>query len=79
MSAYVHGFCDPRLPTRVEAPPSGPMWLHEIKRDGYRLMVRRDGGARACSLVMATTGPRATSDVRSTPGALVVIFVGRAR
>ena len=24
-------------------PPSGPLWVHEIKHDGYRLMVRRDG------------------------------------
>ena len=25
------------------ATPSGPLWVHEIKHDGYRLMVRRDG------------------------------------
>ena len=24
-------------------PPSGSLWVHEIKHDGYRLMVRRDG------------------------------------
>jgi bifunctional non-homologous end joining protein LigD len=23
--------------------PVGPDWLHEIKHDGYRLIVRRDG------------------------------------
>ena len=23
--------------------PSGPDWVHEIKHDGYRLQVRRDG------------------------------------
>jgi hypothetical protein len=22
-------------------PPSGPAWVHEIKHDGYRLIVRR--------------------------------------
>ena len=29
----------------VEGGPaaSGPLWVHEIKHDGYRLMVRRDG------------------------------------
>ena len=21
-------------------PPSGPLWIHELKHDGYRLMVR---------------------------------------
>jgi bifunctional non-homologous end joining protein LigD len=34
-------FLDPCLPTRVPVAPSGPAWLHEIKHDGYRLMVRR--------------------------------------
>jgi bifunctional non-homologous end joining protein LigD len=23
--------------------PSGPDWVHEIKHDGYRMIVRRDG------------------------------------
>jgi len=26
----------------VPEPPSGEGWIHEIKHDGYRLMVRRD-------------------------------------
>jgi bifunctional non-homologous end joining protein LigD len=34
------GFIEPCLPTR--APPSGPGWVHEIKHDGFRMMVRRD-------------------------------------
>jgi ATP-dependent DNA ligase len=33
----------PRLTvSKVARPPSGPLWVHEIKHDGYRLMVRRD-------------------------------------
>jgi ATP-dependent DNA ligase len=24
-------------------PPSSPLWIHEIKHDGYRLIVQRDG------------------------------------
>ncbi len=41
------GFGDPCLPTRVPVAPSGSMWVHEIKHDGYRLMVRRtDSGVR---------------------------------
>ena len=27
----------------MSRPPSGSLWVHEIKHDGYRLMVRRDG------------------------------------
>jgi len=37
------GFIKPCLPTKAVRPPSGPPWVHEIKHDGYRLMVRRDG------------------------------------
>ena len=37
------GFIQPCLPSKVVRPPSGPIWVHEIKHDGYRLMVRRDG------------------------------------
>ena len=30
----------PRKPLR---PPSGAMWLHEIKHDGFRVIARKDG------------------------------------
>jgi bifunctional non-homologous end joining protein LigD len=36
------GFIEPCLPSPAERPPSGPGWIHEIKLDGFRLMVRRD-------------------------------------
>ena len=36
------GFIEPCLPSPAERPPSGPNWIHEIKHDGFRLMVRRD-------------------------------------
>jgi ATP dependent DNA ligase domain len=39
------GFVDPCIPTLAAKPPSGPGWVHEIKHDGYRLIVRRDGKA----------------------------------
>jgi bifunctional non-homologous end joining protein LigD len=34
----------PQLATLVTAPPQGPGWLHEIKFDGYRLLLRVEGG-----------------------------------
>jgi bifunctional non-homologous end joining protein LigD len=37
------GFIEPCLPTAGNKPPTGPEWVHEIKFDGYRLLVRRDG------------------------------------
>jgi bifunctional non-homologous end joining protein LigD len=39
------GFIDPCIPTLAAKPPTGPGWVHEIKHDGYRLIVRRDGEA----------------------------------
>jgi bifunctional non-homologous end joining protein LigD len=39
------GFVEPCIPTRALKPPVGPDWVHEIKHDGDRLMVRRDGRA----------------------------------
>ena len=35
-------FIGPCLPSPADKPPSGSNWIHEIKHDGYRLMVRRD-------------------------------------
>lgn len=41
------GFIEPCIPTQVAKPPSGLQWIHEIKLDGYRLIVcRRQGHAR---------------------------------
>jgi bifunctional non-homologous end joining protein LigD len=42
------GFIEPCQPSRAARPPSGPLWVHEIKFDGYRLMVRRDGARVRC-------------------------------
>jgi bifunctional non-homologous end joining protein LigD len=37
------GFIIPAQPAMAARPPSGADWVHEIKHDGYRLIVRRDG------------------------------------
>jgi bifunctional non-homologous end joining protein LigD len=34
---------DPCIPTRGTKVPDRPEWLHEIKHDGYRLVVQREG------------------------------------
>jgi bifunctional non-homologous end joining protein LigD len=34
---------EPCIPTRGTKVPAGADWLHEIKHDGYRLIVRREG------------------------------------
>ena len=37
------GFVIPTQPVKGSEPPSGADWVHEIKHDGYHIIVRRDG------------------------------------
>src|SRR5712671_6528991 len=37
------GFVPPCLPTKAPHPPTGALWLHEIKHDGFRVIARKDG------------------------------------
>jgi hypothetical protein len=37
------GFILPCQPTLSDTVPSGPLWLHEIKHNGYRIMAGRKG------------------------------------
>jgi bifunctional non-homologous end joining protein LigD len=39
------GFVIPAQPVLASKPPSGAHWVHELKHDGYRIIVRRDGPA----------------------------------
>jgi ATP-dependent DNA ligase len=37
------GFIEPCLPTKADTLPSGGLWIHEIKHDGFRVIARKDG------------------------------------
>src|SRR5262245_457641 len=37
------GFIAPCLPMVAPRPPSGPLWLHEVKHDGFRIIARKEG------------------------------------
>ena len=37
------GFIEPCLPTKADTLPSGGLWLHEIKHDGFRVVARKNG------------------------------------
>ena len=37
------GFVAPCLATSAPQPPSGAVWLHEIKHDGFRVIARKNG------------------------------------
>jgi hypothetical protein len=40
----------PCLPTSARQPPSGDLWLHEIKHDGFRVIARKNGArVKLCS------------------------------
>jgi ATP-dependent DNA ligase len=36
-------FIAPCLPTQTDKLPSGGLWLHEIKHDGFRIIARKNG------------------------------------
>jgi len=42
--ARLPAWTPPQLSQLVKEPPDGPMWLHEIKFDGYRMHARLDRG-----------------------------------
>src|SRR3954463_10913688 len=48
MDPIPRGFIEPCRPSKAERPPSGPLWIHEIKHDGFRLLVRREGSRVRC-------------------------------
>ena len=43
---------EPCIPTRGTKVPAGPDWIHEIKHDGYRLIVARTRAADSRSPVV---------------------------
>jgi bifunctional non-homologous end joining protein LigD len=43
MRALPAGFIAPFLPTKTDRLPSGDLWLHEIKHDGFRIIAREKG------------------------------------
>ena len=51
------GFIEPCLPSKVARPPSGPLWVHEIKHDGYGSWCAGDGLRVHCfTKPVATSG-----------------------
>jgi len=40
------GFILPAQPVKRQGPPCGPSWVHEIKHDGYRLIVLKGATVR---------------------------------
>jgi ATP-dependent DNA ligase len=69
------GFVIPARPVLASKPPAGTDWVHEIKHDGYRMIVCRDGPtvrlysrnaydwtARLSAITAAAVGLQASAD-----------------
>ena len=54
------GFVALCLPSSADRPPKGAGWIHEIKHDGFRMMVRRNVWAFGYSRETGTTGRTGT-------------------
>jgi ATP-dependent DNA ligase len=59
------GFIAPYLPIKTDKLPSGDLWLHEIKHDGFRIIARKDGDR-----VRLYSRPGYSSSVIENPGIL---------
>ena len=58
------GFILPCQPTLSDTVPSGPLWLHEIKHDGYRIMARAATRARPWAIFRRSFTPLLDAQVR---------------
>src|SRR3954447_24589393 len=63
-----YGFVEPCRPSKADRPPSGPQWVHEVKHDGFRLMVRRDGARVRC---FTRNGHDSAAEVKDQGSALL--------
>src|SRR5262245_40018886 len=43
MGTLPPGSIEPSLPTNADTLPSGGLWIHEIKHDGFRIVARKNG------------------------------------
>ena len=61
------GFIEPCLPTKADTLPSGGLWIHEIKHDGFRIIARKNGAqVRLSSRPKSCGSAWAVATVRTT-------------
>ena len=64
MHTLLAGFIAPCLLIKAPQPPTGGLWLHEIKHDGFRIIARKKGSqvrlysrpGRTCALTVCCVG-----------------------
>ena len=74
--APLPAFVRPQLAKLVTEAPTGELWAHELKFDGYRMHARIDRGK--VQLITARSGLDLTSKYLATAGALKALPVARA-
>ena len=52
----------PCLPTRSAKAPTGPLWIHKIKHDGFRIVARRINGRSAPAVHKPSSSPESKHD-----------------
>jgi len=66
------GFIEPCLPTKADTLPSGGLWIHEIKYDGFRIIARKNGAqVRLYSRPKSCGSAWAVATVRTTLNAVL--------
>jgi bifunctional non-homologous end joining protein LigD len=71
----IPGFVPPQLCHAVDRPPAGADWVHEIKFDGYRMLLRVAGGEATLmtrkGLDWSKRFPEIVTEARSLPDCMV--------
>jgi hypothetical protein len=52
---------EPCIPTKADTLPSGGLWIHEIKHDGFRIIARKNGA----QVKLYSRPPTSPSDTRT--------------
>ena len=63
-------FILPSAPVRKAAPPSGPDWIHEVKFDGWRVQLHKDGHS---AVVLSRNNRDLTRRFRSVRDSLLAL------
>jgi hypothetical protein len=61
------GFIAPCLPTKTDKLPSGDLWLHEIKHDGFRVIAMATGCGSTVVIGNDLTGASSFQRPRNPP------------
>jgi hypothetical protein len=77
-STGLPAFIAPQTPILSAQPPSGTGWIHEIKHDGFRTMLRIDG-KHVRAFTRNGNDARIVLAIAARPSNVVLLFAGSAQ